>query len=296
MATRLARSIINQPVVAEPQQTLRLTQLLKIGEERIWKKKAHRDQCYTNVKDMANFLGDPEIDTITTETIDFITQLLIPKYRPATVNRKMAALHTLLKYAYDRGWISKVPKFQWQHEDNERIRWLSVEEEKQLLSLLPEDVSAFCEILIHTGMRRSELLKLQPEQVDGDYARLWTTKTNKPRSVPLTPRAKELMEKWLPFNLDPFYIYREWNKARDAMGLRDDKHFVLHMLRHTMATRLLDSTGNIVFVQRLLGHSKLETTMRYAHMSDEQLLSAVGLMTEKYGGNRSDAEKTRSYA
>lgn len=295
MATRLARSREAQPAT-EPQTKLRLTQLLKIGEERIWKKKAHRDQCYTNVKDMADFLGDPEIDQITTETVDYLTQLLIPKYRPATVNRKMAALHTLLKYAHDRDWIQKIPKFQWQYEDNQRIRWLTMEEQEQLLSILPEDVSAFCEILILTGMRRSELLKLKPDQIDGDYARLWTTKTNKPRSVPLTPRAKELIAKWVPFNLDQMHIYKEWNKARDAMGLSDDKHFVLHMLRHTMATRLLDTTGNIVFVQKLLGHSKLETTMRYAHMSDDQLLSAVGLMTEKYNRNAENAEKARAYA
>ena len=295
MATRLAKSR-NVPPASEPQTKMRLMQLLRIGEERIWKKKAHRDQCYVNVKDMADFLGDPEIDQITTETVDYLTQLLIPKYRPATVNRKMAALHTLLKYARDRDWIQKIPKFQWQYEDNERIRWLTIEEEKQLLSILPADVSAFCEILILTGMRRSELLRLKPDQIDGDYARLWTTKTNKPRSVPLTPRAKELIAQWLPFNLDHIYIYREWNKAKEAMGLKDDKHFVLHMLRHTMATRLLDTTGNIVFVQKLLGHSKLETTMRYAHMSDDQLLSAVGLMTEKYNRNADDAEKARSYA
>lgn len=281
MATRLARWR-DPSRIKNPEGKLKLSQLCRIGEERIWKKKAHRDQCVVNVNDMVAVLGDPEIDKITTETIDYLTQLMIPNYRPATVNRKMAALHTLLKYAYERDWISKIPKFQWQYEDNNRIRWLSPEEEQQLLILLPEKVSAFCEILIHTGMRRSELLTLKPDQIDGDYARLWTTKTNKPRSVPLTPRAKELIERYVPFDLHPFYIYREWNKAKEAMGLKDDKNFVLHMLRHTTATRLLDTTGNIVFVQKLLGHSKLDTTMRYAHTSDDQLRSAMGLVTEKY--------------
>jgi integrase len=131
-------------------------------------------------------------------------------------------------------------------------------------------------------MRRSELLTLQRDQIDGDYARLWNTKSNRPRSVPLSPRAKELIERYVPFDLHPFYIYREWNNAKKAMGLENDKNFVLHMLRHTAATRLLDTTGNIVFVQKLLGHSKLDTTMRYAHTSDDQLRNAVGLVTSKY--------------
>jgi integrase len=281
VATRIARWR-DPKHLDNAQGKMKLSHLVRIGEERIWKKKAHRDQCVTNVTDMVNFLGDPEIDKITTETVDLLTQIMLPNYRPATVNRKMAALHTLLKYAHDRDWISKIPKFQWQYEDNERIRWLSPEEEQQLLILLPEKVSAFCEILIHTGMRRSELLTLQRDQIDGDYARLWNTKSNRPRSVPLSPRAKELIERYVPFDLHPFYIYREWNNAKKAMGLENDKNFVLHMLRHTAATRLLDTTGNIVFVQKLLGHSKLDTTMRYAHTSDDQLRNAVGLVTSKY--------------
>jgi integrase len=194
----------------------------------------------------------------------------------------MAALHTLLKYAYDREWIEKLPKFSWQQEDNQRIRWLSPEEEAQLLSLLPPDLSAFCEILIHTGMRRGELLSLQPDQLDGDYARLWKTKTKTPRSVPLSPRAKELMEQWVPFDMKLSYINVEWNKARKAMGMEEDKNFVLHMLRHTTATRWLDATSNIALVQKVLGHSRLETTMRYAHTSDDQLLQGIGLVAQKY--------------
>jgi integrase len=278
MATRIEKLGLHQST----NRPMTLMELLKMAEERVWKTKRHRDQCYTYVKDAATILGNPKINEITTEMIDRVTEVLVPNYRPATVNRKMAALHTLLKYAYDREWIEKLPKFSWQQEDNQRIRWLSPEEEAQLLSLLPPDLSAFCEILIHTGMRRGELLSLQPDQIDGDYARLWKTKTKTPRSVPLSPRAKELMEQWVPFNMKLSYINVEWNKARKAMGMDEDKNFVLHMLRHTTATRWLDATSNIALVQKVLGHSRLETTMRYAHTSDDQLLQGIGLVAQKY--------------
>ena len=278
MATRIEKLGLHQST----NRPMTLMELLKMAEERVWKTKRHRDQCYTYVKDAATILGNPKINEITTEMIDRVTEVLVPNYRPATVNRKMAALHTLLKYAHDREWIEKLPKFSWQQEDNQRIRWLSPEEEAQLLSLLPPDLSAFCEILIHTGMRRGELLSLQPDQIDGDYARLWKTKTKTPRSVPLSPRAKELMEQWVPFNMKLSYINVEWNKARKAMGMDEDKNFVLHMLRHTTATRWLDATSNIALVQKVLGHSRLETTMRYAHTSDDQLLQGIGLVAQKY--------------
>ena len=154
-----------------------------------------------------------------------------------------------------------------------------------MLSLLPEDVSAFCEILIHTGMRRGELLGMQRDQIDGNYVRLWKTKNGKARSVPLSDRAKELIDQWIPFDLKVSRIRTEWLRAKKAMGLEDDKDFVLHMLRHTTATRMLDTTENIVAVQRMLGHSRLETTMRYAHLSDESLLDAVRRTTSKHAQN-----------
>lgn len=280
MATRIQKLGLDPVIRKDKSPTL--MELLKTCEHRIWKSKPHRDQCYTYVRDAATILGNPRINEITTAMIDRVTETLLPNYRPATVNRKMAALHTLLKYAYNRELIEKIPRFSWQPEDNQRIRWLSPEEEKQLLTLLPADLSAFCEILIHTGMRRGELLSMQPDQIDGDYARLWKTKTKTPRSVPLSPRAKELLEQWVPFDMKLSYINVHWNKARKAMGMEDDKNFVLHMLRHTTATRWLDATSNITLVQKVLGHSRLETTMRYAHTSDEQLLQGVRFVTQKY--------------
>lgn len=282
MATRLSK-IAMQSASVKP---MTLMELLKMAEERVWKNPRHRNQCFTNVKDAAAFLGNPMINEITTEMIDRLTEALLPNYRPATVNRKMASLHTLLKYAHDREWIDKLPIFSWQDEDNERIRWLTPEEETQLLALLPPNLSAFSEILIHTGMRRGELLSMQRDQIDGDYARLWKTKTGKARSVPLSPRAKELLEKWVPFNMKLTYMNDQWNKARAAMGMENDRNFVMHMLRHTTATRWLETTNNIALVQRVLGHSRLETTMRYAHTSDDQLLQAIGLVSQKYEGSQ----------
>jgi site-specific recombinase XerD len=66
------------------------------------------------------------------------------------------------------------------------------------------------------------------------------------------------------------------------MGLEDDPNFVMHTLRHTTATRMLDTTGNIAVVQRMLGHAKIATTMRYAHVSDDALLSAVRQTSMKH--------------
>jgi integrase len=254
-----------------------LEDLLRRSASRLWTSPSHLSYSYSNILDAIEIMGRPLLANITTTMVDDYTQVISEGVKPSTVNRKLSSLHTLLKYAYDREWIEKVPKFSWKKEDNERIRWLSPEEEKTLLSILPPDVAAFCEILIHTGMRRGELLTMTKEQIDGDYARLWKTKTKRPRSVPLTSRAKALLHQWVPFTMSIHRLSTEWEKARKAMGLEDDPGFVLHTLRHTTATRVLKSTGNLAVVQKVLGHAKVTTTMRYAHVSDDTLLDAVRL-------------------
>jgi integrase len=259
-----------------------LYDLLRHAGPRIWTSPKHHKDCYSNVLDAIEIMGRPLLMDITTSMVDDYIAEVSVGIKPSTINRKLSALHTLLKYAYDREWLDKMPKFSWKREDNERVRWLSHEEEKQLLALLPPQVSAFCEILIHTGMRRGELMSLKVDQIDGDYVRLWKTKANKARSVPLTPRAKELLQQWAPFTLTVPVIHREWTKARKAMGMENDPGFVLHTLRHTTATRVLQTTNNIAVVQKVLGHAKVTTTMRYAHVSDETLLDAVRLTASSF--------------
>jgi integrase len=252
-----------------------LKELTRVAIEPLWRGKSYYRTVVANLDEAIKIMGDPLLSSIDTDMVAEYAYIMTEKVKPSTVNRKLSNLHTILKYAYDREWIDRMPKMPWMKEDNERIRWLSKEEEAQLLALLPQPYSAFCEILIHTGMRRGELLNLKSEDVDGNYARLWKTKTKKARSVPLSDRAKELINQYVPFNIELNHLRSAWLKAKKEMGLEDDPHFVMHTLRHTTATRMLDTTGNIAVVQRMLGHAKIATTMRYAHVSDDALLNAV---------------------
>lgn len=263
-------------------EPISLLDMLYKAAPTLWNKGRHQRQSVQNVENFFVMMDRPNIGDINTLMLDAYVEKIQGKVASATVNRKLNSIHSILKWAHEREFIEKMPKFNWQKENCHRIRWLSIEEEKQLLSLLPEKISAFCEILILTGMRRDELRKMKRDQLDGNFARLWNTKTNKPRSVPLTPRAKELLDKWVPFNLDRGKISREWDKARATMGLTEDKNFVLHTLRHTAATRLLDTSKNIVIVQRFLGHANLATTSRYAHLSDDMLLQSVNESATNY--------------
>ena len=67
-------------------------------------------------------------------------------------------------------------------------------------------------------------------------------------------------------------IHKAWDKARIAVGLPDLR---MHKLRHSMASNMANSGRSIYEVAKVLGHSQLKTTKRYAHLSQETLLEAV---------------------
>jgi len=254
-----------------------LNQLLKIAAIPLWKGLAYERTAYRNVEEFIELVGDLDLDQVKTTTLDAYRKKLT--CAESTVNRKLTNVNTVLKFAVDRDWMVKMPKLPWESEGEGRIRWITEEEEATILALLEAwgelEVRRFVTVLTDTGMRRGELLSLQPSQVDGQWLRLWKTKTKKARSVPLSPRALQALDGGLPFALDASHLRTVWARLRKEMGLVDDEDFVLHTLRHTAATRTLKRTKNIVIVQKLLGHAKIKTTLRYAHLADDELLAAV---------------------
>lgn len=248
-------------------------------------KPSERVNC-ANLEEIITILENPKLSEINTQMLDELAGILSVGRVSATVNNKLSTLSTILRYAYARDWIAKMPVFPWKEHSRTRLRWLRDDEETQLMERLPDDVRAFCEILVDTGMRRGELMDLTAANIEGDFIHLWPnqTKTKRERFIPLSPRAKLLVTKWVPFNtISKSKLRHHWVKAKEAMGLSKDKDFVLHSLRHTAATRMLATTNNIVLVKELLGHSKVQTTLKYAHVNSQQLLEAVNKVHAVFG-------------
>lgn len=270
-----------------------LSELLAEAGMKLWRDKEGCETFHSQARRCINFLNDPDIKDIDTAMVDkFIEKLEELKSHRGkplasqTINHNVSVLSTLLRYAKQRDWIDKLPHFSRKRPAGHRVRWLSPDEEVKVFAAMDtaeyliarkhrEEMKAIIKILIDTGMRRGEVLGLTRENLDGQWVRLWKTKTGRARSVPLTPEAKELLEKHVPFQIKDHQVHRFWAKVRDEIGLGKDEQFVLHTLRHTTATRMLRKTKNIAMVQRLLGHTNISTTLRYAHIDDQDLLEAV---------------------
>jgi len=67
-------------------------------------------------------------------------------------------------------------------------------------------------------------------------------------------------------------IYNSWNSARKTVGLRDVR---IHDLRHSFASFLVNAGRSLYEVQKILGHTQIKTTQRYAHLSQDTLIDAA---------------------
>lgn len=163
-------------------------------------------------------------------------------------------------------------------------RELSYLTHAQICALLDElargrnkDALLVAKLCLATGARWSEAQGLKVEDVLGDRVRYSGTKSGKIRVVPV---ARELLEEitnrrrsWRLFN--PCYC--AFRHAVKRAGIELPKGQMAHVLRHTFASHFVMRGGNILVLQKILGHSDVKVTMRYAHLAPEHLEAALRL-------------------
>ena len=157
-------------------------------------------------------------------------------------------------------------------------------------SLRPPAVAAI-RLLMLTGCRRNEILTLQWDDVDrgSGILRLRETKTGA-RMVPLTPEVEAVLDgiprvpgnPWVFTGGKPgshlTNIDEAWLALRARAGLSDVR---LHDLRHSYASRALALGEGLPMIGKLLGHKKVSTTARYAHLARDSEKASIA----KIGGS-----------
>lgn len=260
-----------------------------------WKKNKDGDGAHSNALRFIKEMGDLPLSDINEEIVyEYISKLEDTGIKPSTVNRYLASLKTVLRFkkqAFDYIRLGK--------ESKGRIRVIDKKEEQKLLAIVrgvqlnmrnrfyPETADLI-EILLDTGMRLSEAINLKYEDVNvtTNLISIWINKGERPRSVPMTKRVQAILENRRTINgIKPFTITRHqaghaWNFARKEMGLVGDKEFIMHALRHTCATRLVNKGVDLYVVKEFLGHSTIQVTERYAHLSPDKLAHAAEILDE----------------
>jgi integrase len=208
--------------------------------------------------------------------------------------------------ARDHGLVNvpcptKSASFRLPKVDNERMRYLSLSEEELLLNKIKarsQQAHDIAVVSLEAGLRFSEIARLSWGCVDIETGviHLINTKTKKDRDVPMTSRLIELfgnMQAGKPKDLVfpnsngkdqkqvPSSFVRAVEDTKLNEGVEDKKMKVsFYTLRHTYASRIVQSGSDIYPVQRLLGHASPVTTQRYAKLSADNLKNAVEAMEQ----------------
>ncbi len=210
---------------------------------------------------------------------------------PATINRELAFLRRLFNVAIEnqKADTNPVKPKLFFKENNQRVRFLSPEEEARLREAVGETDWTLVAVALHTGLRRSEQFHLRWQHVDfgNRIITIPRSKSGETRRVPMNDTVRGLLGT-LPSRLKSAWVFpsetgetpldaqnfvnRVFTKALRKAGIED---FSWHCLRHTFASRLVMAHVDLRTVQELLGHKTLAMTLRYSHLSPAHQLDAV---------------------
>jgi integrase len=253
--------------------------------DRYWKKSKGAKSMSSRLGGVIDFFGPSmKIEDIQQTDLDtLIDQCYSIGNTPATINRKLSVFSKIQQYAYDRGYMDKLLKLEYQKEAPGRIRFLSEDEERTLLRLMPKHIANFIRVMLDTGMRPSEIRGLSTQTINDGWVVLSNTKNSVTRRIPLTQRASGILG-----NIDtldgirtvrPALLNYTWNRIKIHMGITDPE-FVPYACRHTFASRLIQKGVEITTIMKLMGHKNIQMTMRYAHLAPANLQEAINLLEE----------------
>ncbi len=214
-------------------------------------------------------------------------------YQPASRRRITSAFKSFYRFAWKRKLhkediASDIEDIKYTPTERE---YLTEEEALQFIAAINHPlVQIFTTTLFYTGMRISEALALEEDDVDiqGGWITIRQGKGRKTRRIPICKTLREKLIDYLEWRVPEtrqFFATKKTGglslttvqssikETRERLG--DSKKITAHVFRHSFASELVKKDVNIVSISRLLGHSNLKTTSVYTHVAQDQLVDAV---------------------
>ncbi len=217
--------------------------------------------------------------------------------KPATVNRELACLKILFNHFIKSDVLTKanpVSRVKFFAENNEQMRVLSQDEERLYLLAASQPLQDVATLMIETGARPEEICRLARENIKlvQGYLSIPSGKTKAARrKIPLSARACGVIEKRLEKTKGEYLfaggrgagdegkpVVKLNNAHNGAVTRAKVKPFRLYDLRHTFATRAAEAGVDLVTLAAMLGHSRIQMVLRYAHPSEEHQFNAMKKM------------------
>jgi len=155
------------------------------------------------------------------------------------------------------------------------VKGLTPQEFKRLILIIPQKdkLSKTAFLLGYgSGLRISEVLKLQKENIREKALDIWDAKGGKDRVVPKPKGWKEYMLAEIPIKKGERTLQRRFKKYSKKAGLPE--HYVFHSLRHGFGTRMIESGVPLNQLSLLMGHSSISVTNVYTKARPQDALKS----------------------
>ncbi|HQT03355.1 MAG TPA: tyrosine-type recombinase/integrase [Thiotrichales bacterium] len=243
--------------------------------------------------------GDKHMDELTKRDVIAFIGRYRATHAAASVNRILILLRYIFNCAtrWDTVGVKSNPTtgIPLLEENNKNERYLSQDEAKRLFEAVQRSDNKMMQyiipMLILTGTRKREVLDAKWSEFDFER-RIWRigmSKSGKARHVPMSDGVIKLLQsvpriedcEWVfanPKTKLPFdNVFCSWDTARKRAGLADVR---IHDLRHSFASFLVNGGRSLYEVQKILGHTQIKTTQRYAHLANDTLLDAANQVSK----------------
>lgn len=233
---------------------------------------------------MAKDLGDPvAIKLSGKQYAEYRAQQLVQGANPKTLNNRLGYLRSVFNVLHQLDEIdyanplAKVKPLRLQEKE---LAYLTDAQVDHLFEVIHErcrtpHVAMVAAICLATGARWGEAQALTPERVRGGLVTFVNTKGKRVRSIPIDPLLEQQIHRHFKQHSTFSNCLNSFDKTLDATKLVLPAGRASHVLRHTFASRFVMNGGNILTLQKILGHQSLAMTMRYAHLAPDHLQDAV---------------------
>jgi integrase len=264
-----------------------------------------------NLNRLNPFFGEMKVDQIRFDHVtNYRKKLKKEGLADGTVNRHLGLLRRIINWAKDMNYevpednpvrskdhIKKVPA---------RDVTLDIEHERLLICYADENLKPIIVTALHTGMRKGEILSLEWSDVDFEsrkiHVRAEVEKNSRDRYIYIDRILYSVLEALHNQNGHSRYVFGYYNetkkeycryaditkpfknakdRVKEETGL-DLSHLHFHDLRHTFATRFLDAAKDYAKLMKILGHSNLDTTMKYVNRRDIETDSGIKDYEKRY--------------
>lgn len=265
--------------------TRRLSELCKLWHTLHGHTLKDADRRLKKLLNLCTYLGNPLAIKFTSKQFaSYRQERLDSGVSPNTVNHEQAYLRAVFNELKRLGeWNGDNPLAnirRLKHKETE-LSFLTLEQIATLIKELNrgrnKDACLVAKVCLSTGARWSEAEGLELRHVHAGKVVFENPKDAERRAVPISAElAKEITQGKQPGRLFKS-CYSAFRDAMERAGIETPKGQLSHVLRHTFASHFMQGGGNIITLQRVLGHSSLTVTMRYAHLAPDHLEEVLKL-------------------